>query len=87
MKKLTLDIRDESRRLFQGEADELVVPMHDGLMGILPDHAPLIGLLKKGSIRLSSGQKEETIAIPGGLLEIMNNKVEILAFSPAEDLN
>jgi len=43
------------RAVFDGEADSVVAPAFDGLVGILPRHAPFMTLLGEGVVRISQG--------------------------------
>ncbi len=68
--------------LFTGDTVHLVqLPGIDGSFEVLTNHAPLISVLRKGRIKLlNSGEKEEHfIDIKGGVIEVLNNKVLILA--------
>lgn len=59
-------------------AEEIVVPAHDGQLGILANHAPLIAKLSDGEMKVVSGGKTELYHIKGGFLEIRNNAVSII---------
>ena len=63
------------------------LPIHDGLIGILPNHASMVSVLGFGllTLRNSSGE-EEVYVVDGGFMEIMNNRVSVLANS-AEKLS
>lgn len=44
------------------------------------NHAPLIATLKKGTIKLKESSKEEhTFSVNGGVVEVLNNNVTVLA--------
>jgi F-type H+-transporting ATPase subunit epsilon len=57
----------------------VVAPSVDGEVGILPHHAPLLTLLQIGELRVTKGSDEQSIVIAGGFLEVLNNKVTVLA--------
>jgi F-type H+-transporting ATPase subunit epsilon len=59
--------------------DFVVVPSVNGELGILPNHAPLIASLGIGVIRYTEDGKVKRIAISGGFMEVVNNKVTVLA--------
>lgn len=66
--------------IYNGEAKLLQVPGIDGLFEILDRHAPLISILKKGKIKLTDSEKETRFFdIKGGVIEVAENKVMILA--------
>ena len=71
------------RTVFQTDARSVVVPAVDGELGILPRHAPLIGLLGIGELRIepSSGKEGEKVRyfLQGGFVEVLENQVTILA--------
>ena len=48
-------------------------------MAVLPRHAPLLTVLRPGEIRVVKDGEERFIAISGGFMEVMGNKVTILA--------
>jgi F-type H+-transporting ATPase subunit epsilon len=76
---MTVEIITPDKELFNGDATSLVVPGSDGLLGILNSHAPLISSLTKGVVKLATGEGEQTFDIKGGVVEVLNNKVMILA--------
>ncbi len=68
--------------IFTGENVELVqLPGIDGSFEVLNNHAPLISVLRKGSVKIiNKGEKNENFfEIKGGVIEVLNNKVLILA--------
>jgi F-type H+-transporting ATPase subunit epsilon len=77
---LTLEIVTAERQVLAEEnVDMVVAPAIDGEVGILPNHAPLITVLQIGELRLKKGADEQSIIIAGGFLEVLNDKVTILA--------
>jgi F-type H+-transporting ATPase subunit epsilon len=76
---LHLEIVTPTRRVFEGDVDEVIVPGSEGEMGILPHHAPLISLLGQGSLRLKTGGQEEQLAIFGGFVQVRPDRVVVLA--------
>jgi F-type H+-transporting ATPase subunit epsilon len=75
---LRLEIISPDEEIFTGEVSSIVVPAIDGSLGILDNHAPLITTLKEGDIELK-GDSDQVISIKGGVLEVLRNKVVILA--------
>ena len=67
--------------LFSGENIHLVqLPGSTGSFEIMTDHAPLISLLKKGKVKvLRKGEQPQFFEINGGVIEVLNNKVLVLA--------
>ncbi|MHC4469474.1 MAG: ATP synthase F1 subunit epsilon [Planctomycetota bacterium] len=76
--------------LFKGAASFVAVPGADGEIGILPGHAALIAQLGIGGLRIATEDDEtERFALRGGFLQVMDDKVTLLATDAArpEDLD
>jgi len=66
--------------LFSKEAKSVVVPGESGTFEMLDNHAPIISILKKGTIKITDTNNQKTsIELTGGSIEMSNNKVTILA--------
>ena len=76
---MQIEIITPEEKLFSGEGSSVTVPGTDGELGILNNHAPLITSLKEGAIRLQTNEGDKTFDVKGGVVEVMNNKVVILA--------
>ncbi|MFN5182831.1 MAG: ATP synthase F1 subunit epsilon [Bacteroidota bacterium] len=77
---MNLEIIKPDKKLFEGEAKSVVVPDANGRLGILKRHAPLISSLKKGKIKVTDNSgKVQYFEINGGVVEVLNNHVIILA--------
>jgi len=89
MKKIKCSILTPDRYLFEGEIAFGVVQAHNGELGFLVDHAPLISELGYGEVRLRDGKTTEYFVVEGGVVEIRDNKLIILAETAAkkEDLD
>ena len=79
MPTFRLEIVSAERLVYSEEVNILVAPGIDGELGILPRHAPLLTALKPGEIRVVKDGEESYIAVSGGFLEVLGNKVTILA--------
>ena len=77
---MLVDVITPDKTLFSGELDLVRVPGIDGFFEIMNNHAPLVSILKKGEIKLVDDKKhEQKIEITGGVIEVNNNIVKILA--------
>ena len=79
MSTMRLEIVTAERVVYSEEVNILVAPGIDGELGILPHHAPLLTVLKPGEIRVVKDVEETNISVSGGFLEVIGNKVTILA--------
>ena len=79
---MQLEIITPDKKVYSGEVDSVKLPGADGSFGILNNHAPIIASLKKGTIRVTDAKKHvENFEINGGVVEVQNNKVIVLAES------
>ena len=76
---MNLEIITPDTTIYEGEAELVQLPGIDGSFEILNNHAPLISALDKGKIKIKKSGKEEFFEINGGVIEVLNNKVLILA--------
>lgn len=60
-------------------ADMVVVPGIDGIMGVLPRHAPILTTLAYGELIVKKGRAQESFAIYGGVVDIRPDRVVVLA--------
>ncbi|MXY46126.1 MAG: F0F1 ATP synthase subunit epsilon [Chloroflexi bacterium] len=79
MATMRLEIVTAERRVYSEDVDMLVAPGIDGQLGILPNHAPLLTALQPGEIRVDKDGEESYMAVSGGFLEVLSNRVTILA--------
>jgi F-type H+-transporting ATPase subunit epsilon len=75
---LRISVISPERVLFEGEATSVVAPAFDGEVGILENHAPMMTLLGKGSVRLGGAGGEKSFDIEGGFLQVVENNVRIV---------
>ncbi len=81
-----LEIVTPDEKVFEGEVISATFPGSDGSFQVLNDHAPLISTLGKGDltykVELKNAKEKEkstTIEVDGGIVEVLNNRVIVLA--------
>jgi len=67
------------RSLFEGDVDFIVANGADGELGILPRHAALMTILKPGALKITQGSEEQLLFVGGGFLEVLPDRVTVLA--------
>lgn len=77
------------KTLVDTRADFVVLPLYDGELGVAPSHAPMIGRLGAGELRIRSGKQTTRFYVEGGFVEILDNVVSVLTGRalPAEQLD
>jgi F-type H+-transporting ATPase subunit epsilon len=66
-------------KVFEGEVSIVTLPGADGSFQVLNNHAPLVSLLKQGAVEYHSKDKTGRVVITGGVVEVLNNRVVVLA--------
>jgi F-type H+-transporting ATPase subunit epsilon len=75
-----LEIITPDKKVFEGEVAVVTFPGSDGSFQILNNHAPLVSLLKGGVVEYKTSEKGTSqVAITGGVVEVLKNKVVVLA--------
>jgi F-type H+-transporting ATPase subunit epsilon len=85
-----LEIVSPEKLLFSRPVDMVVIPAAEGEMGVLPNHAPMIVLLRGGTIRLYEGDKViDRLFVSGGFAEVTTQRVTVLAndATPSEEVS
>jgi F-type H+-transporting ATPase subunit epsilon len=75
-----LEIITPEKKVYAGDVEAVKLPGADGSFGILNNHAPIIATLKKGIVKITESSKNiENFEINGGVVEVLNNKITVLA--------
>ena len=82
---LTLEIVTPERRVVAPVAcDEVRAPGAQGGFGIRPGHAPFMSALEAGRLTYLAGGQEHHFAVGGGMLQVADDKVLVLADTAEE---
>jgi F-type H+-transporting ATPase subunit epsilon len=77
---ISVEIVTQEKIVFsEPAADMVVVPGTDGVIGVLPHHAPVLTTLADGELIVRKGRAEESFAIFGGVVDIRPDRVIVLA--------
>ena len=79
--KYPLRVVSVERSLFEGEVEFIIANGADGELGVLARHAPLMTILKPGPLRIQEtiGGPEQLLFVGGGFLEVLPDRVTVLA--------
>src|SRR4030088_117373 len=79
--KYELRVVSVERSLFEGEVEFIIANGADGELGVLARHAPLMTILKPGPLRIQEtfGGDEQLLFVGGGFLEVLPDRVTVLA--------
>lgn len=78
MATMDMEVVTPERKVFSEQVESVIVPATEGYLGVLPNHAPMITGLEIGVIKYNQGGTEKKMAVCGGFMEVINNKVIML---------
>jgi F-type H+-transporting ATPase subunit epsilon len=67
------------RRVVDAEADAVIIPAHDGELGVLRDRAALLCELGIGQLRYTQGNQTQRVFLDGGFAQVLDNRVTVLS--------
>ncbi len=75
-----VELVSPERILYSGEAEMVVCRTIDGgEIAFLSGHAPFLGALGEGLVRIKTSSGEEVAAVHGGFVEVRDNRVIVLS--------
>jgi F-type H+-transporting ATPase subunit epsilon len=78
-KRLTLELVTPEKVAWSAPADFVVLPAHDGEMGVLPGHQPFLVQLAAGEVRVTDKDEVRRFAVSGGFAEVKDDAVALFA--------
>jgi F-type H+-transporting ATPase subunit epsilon len=72
------------RAVLDAAADAVVVPAHDGEIGILPGHARLLAKVGVGVLRVTSAGSTREMFVEGGFVQVVSDRVTVLTEAASE---
>lgn len=76
---MQLEIITPDKTIFSGEVDAATFPGSKGSFQVLKNHAALISSLEKGKVIYKTNGTEKEIMVNGGIVEVLNNNIILLA--------
>lgn len=89
-KTIKFEIVTPEKIVLEEDVLQVSVPTKEGEITVLPDHIPLVAGLMPGVIEITEeNDKKNVISVSGGFIEVLKNKVVILADTAerAEEIN
>ena len=78
---ISLKVLAPNKNVYEGEAEEVILPSTTGQIGVLPGHISLVTSIDIGVLRLRMNSKWKSIALMGGFAEIESDEVIVLVNS------
>ena len=79
MANLEVDLVAADRKVWSGEASMISAPAADGDIGILPGHAPVLAVLRAGTVRITAVDGgSHVVQVDAGFLSVDDNQVTVV---------
>lgn len=79
MKSFQLNILTPERVFYQGECVSLIVPISDGMLGIMADREPITAAIGRGEAYYTTTSGEKVLfAVFGGMVDVTREGVQML---------
>ncbi|NCN22260.1 ATP synthase F1 subunit epsilon [Candidatus Falkowbacteria bacterium] len=79
-KTIKFEVVTPEKVVLKKQVLQVTVPTEDGEITVLPEHIPLMSILKPGVIEMKLEEGElEVMSVSGGFIEVMRDKIIILA--------
>ena len=75
---ISLKVLAPNQNVYEGEAEEVILPSTTGQIGVLPGHISLVTAIDIGVLRLRMNSQWKSIALMGGFAEIESDEVIVL---------
>jgi F-type H+-transporting ATPase subunit epsilon len=79
MANFHFDLVSPEKLAFSGEVDQVDIPGVEGDFGVLAGHAPVVAAIRPGILTITTGGKHEKIIVLGGLAEVSEKGLTVLA--------
>jgi F-type H+-transporting ATPase subunit epsilon len=73
------DLVSPEKLAFTGEVDQVDIPGAEGDLGVLAGAAPMVAALRPGIMTIISGGSQQKIIVLGGLAEVSDKGLTVLA--------
>lgn len=82
MTDFELEILSPERVFYRGRCSSLIIPVDDGMMGIMANHTPFSAAIFDGEVRFTKPDGETVIcSVTRGLVDMENNRLQLLCES------
>ena len=86
---LSISVVTPEQTVLEQTADFIAMPLYDGELGVAPGHAPMIGRLGYGELRIGREPGAKRLYVDGGFVQVADNVVSVLTNRalPAQTIN
>jgi len=84
MAQIAFKIITPEKVVYEDTIDALTIDTKDGEITVLPDHMPLVSVLKSGAMQIRKGGEAISMAVLGGFLEVRKGSEVVVLADSAE---
>ena len=77
--KLKFDLVSPERLVVSAEVDSVQVPGSEGDFGVLPNHSPVMAMIRPGTLVVENDGKTQSYELDGGFADVTAEGVTVLA--------
>ena len=78
-RRFHLEIRTPQKLIYEGDVSSVKAPGELGSFEILPGHIPFLTVLETGEIRVRETDTPQSLAVSGGVFEVLRTGVTVLS--------
>ena len=78
-RRFHLEIRTPQQLIYEGDVSSIRAPGELGSFEILPAHIPFLTVLETGEVRIRETDTPQSLAISGGVFEVLRTGVTVLS--------
>ena len=82
--KLKFDLVSPEKLVLSADVDSVQVPGAEGDFGVLPNHSPVMAMLRAGTLTVESDGKRQSFELDGGFVDVTPQGVTVLAETISE---
>jgi F-type H+-transporting ATPase subunit epsilon len=75
---LRVSVVTPEQTVLEQTTDFVALPLYDGELGVAPGHAPMIGRLGYGELRIGHEPNVQRLYVDGGFVQVADNVVSVL---------
>ena len=77
--KLQFDLVSPERLVISERVDSVTIPGAEGDFGVLPNHSPVMAMIREGELIVESNGEQRSFALAGGFADVTPEGVTVLA--------
>ena len=77
--KLQFDLVSPERLVVSERVDAVTIPGVEGDFGVLPNHSPVMGMIREGELIVENDGTQRSFALAGGFADVTPEGVTVLA--------